>query len=112
MRWARSYSKYDGAITDQEIDVSGAIAVGLYLKREKYESFRGFNGILKPIGVVDIGGVYFIVDGRHRARASLDDGRLLVPAKVKKSTSQDLENLLIAISHFLLHEIPLVEKST
>lgn len=113
MSWLDQYSKYPGRVTEGEVDISSAIPIGYYLRQGRYQAFRGYDGTLKPIGVIVINGVVFIMDGRNRARASLDDGRKTVPAVIKESDCPTLEEHLLRISHFFIDEIPIREnKST
>lgn len=108
MAWLTDYVKYYGRVVSGEVDITSAIPIGTHLKQGRYDAYRGYNGRLKEVGAVQVNGYIFIVDGRHRARASLDDGRSKVPAKIKISDDKGLENHLFGISNFFLDEIPIL----
>jgi|GEM_PF-2771452 len=101
------YSSYPGEVSNGLVDISNAIPIGNYLLSGRYQSFRGFTGKLKDILVIYVNGYTFIIDGRNRARANFDEGRNLVPAKIKASSSRALEEHLFSISHFFIDEIPI-----
>lgn len=103
------YGNYAGNIVSGEVDIVNAIPIGTHLHQLRYNAYRGYKGLLKELAVVQVNGFTFVIDGRHRARANLDDRRTIVRARVKVSDCKDLEHFLLSISHFFLDEIPIID---
>ena len=106
----KDYSMYPGDIERDNVDVSSALAIGTYLKRKKIDRFSEYQGPMKPIDVIRVKGCDFIIDGRNRARANLEEDNPIVPARIKVSSSEGLERHLLSIPHDFLCDLPIILK--
>jgi hypothetical protein len=104
----KQYSKYSGEVGREMLDISLAIPIGTHIKKNVYDTFSEYHGKKKPIRAIVVNDYTFIIDGRHKSKANFDSGETVIPASVKRSDSNELEEELFSISHYFIDEIPVV----
>jgi hypothetical protein len=108
--WFDELERFDGTLTERTVDIREAIPIGKYLNELRYQEFKEFQGEQKSIGVVQVNGLSFIIDGRNRAKANYDKGIYLNPAHIMESESKNLEDFLLNISEHTMSSIPVLNK--